>query len=308
MIKEKILYLNHGYSQCGVYQFGKDQAKALEFQKYDIVYKEIGNLEEFNSCEKTKAVIINYHPCTMPYITRELLLSIPQTKFILMVHDQFIDFGREFFYVFPDPTKKVMEPNHFAIDRVVPSYYPNNGSSTENNIGSFGFGFAEKDYVNLVGLIYNEIPEASIRLHIPASTFGDPTGHGAGMVAEACRRSYPKANIYVNHRYLYEDELIDWLGNNQLNIFTYRHDRPSSGVASVTDWAIAARRPFAVNNSPMFRHITTLYPELIIPNNTLRSIISKGNGAALELCKKWDKKNLRKKFREIINEAVCASW
>lgn len=309
MERIKIPYLNHAYSQCGVYQFGKDQAKALIFQKYDVVYSEINSIEDFEKALSSpvppKAVIINHHPSTMPYINREILLSKKETKFLIMVHDNFIDFGDEFWYLFPDPTYKSPIPNRFGIDRTVPQYYPTTKAQIQT-VGSFGFGFSEKDYVSLAGFILNEIPTATIRFHIPASTYADPTGQLAARVAEDCRRTFPKADFQINHRYLFEQELVDWLGLNEINVFAYKTERPSSGCASVIDWAVAARRPFAVNKSVMFRHVWQKYPELLVPNNTLRGIISKGNGATMEMHEKWSPKNLRTKIREILNEAICA--
>jgi hypothetical protein len=310
-MRERIPYLNHFYSQCGVYQFGKDQAKALIFQKYDVVYHELRSEEEFHKALDSpvppKAVIINHHPATLPFINRELLLSKKGTKFLIMVHDNFIDFGDEFFYLFPDPTYKSPIPNRFGIDRVVPQYYPTIGVR-QGTIGSFGFAFGQKDYVNLAGYILSELPAATIRFHIPASTFGgDPHGSYAAQIAQQCRAAYPHADFEINHKYLFEQELVDWLGQNELNIFNYLPGRATSGCASVIDWAIAARRPFGVNKSIMFRHVWQDYPELIIRENTLPGIISKGDGAVMELHKKWSPKNFRTQMREILNEAIRAS-
>ena len=60
----------------------------------------------------------------------------------------------------------------------------------------------------------------------------------------------------------------------------------SEGLSSVTDYALSVKRPLAITNSMMFRHIVS--DEVIVgDNNSLIDIMSKGTKHLEKFYKMW---------------------
>ena len=78
IIKEKnILFVTHTQSQCGIYEFGKNIAESLQkSEKYNFIKLECSSLIELKNAIKLyapSAIIYNYHPTILPWLTYTFL-------------------------------------------------------------------------------------------------------------------------------------------------------------------------------------------------------------------------------------------
>ena len=303
-----ILFLNHPQEQCGVHQFGKKIGLALEKYgiKYNWFYRTVNDefqywniLKEINPL----AIIFNYYPSTMPwYGSIAPNTMIPK---IGIVHEVYLwesllnGFDK---LIIPDPTWETNNSNVFITGRLIPDFIskPPPGELT---IGSFGFGFANKGWTRLIDMVQNEFDEAKIRFNMTVATFGDPDGSQTRAVAEDCRQQInnPGINLEITHAFLSTNELLNWASQNTLNAFFY-DAFTGRGISSAIDYALAVKRPIAVNSSYMFRHICTssIHTEEI----SLKDIIKNGIKPLEEFYLKWTPQNLTKEYENIIDQIV----
>ncbi|MFA6091269.1 MAG: hypothetical protein WC774_05870, partial [Candidatus Gracilibacteria bacterium] len=72
-VKKTILFITHKESQCGIYEFGKNIAEILKTStKYTFIKVECGSMEDlFDNIKQynPSAIIYNYHPAVMPWLT-----------------------------------------------------------------------------------------------------------------------------------------------------------------------------------------------------------------------------------------------
>ena len=84
MNKITILFVNHKFQKCGVYEFGQTIGNVLiNSKKYNFLYREADSWEEFYEIfqkEKPSIIIYNYHPCTMEWIGKNNGLIINSHK------------------------------------------------------------------------------------------------------------------------------------------------------------------------------------------------------------------------------------
>ena len=69
-------------------------------------------------------------------------------------------------------------------------------------------------------------------------------------------------------------------------------DKSGRGLSSAVDLALAAGRPIAVSDCPMFRHMLAHHPQLNADKNTLSSIIEYGFKPLESMVTAWDSANL----------------
>jgi hypothetical protein len=68
-----------------------------------------------------------------------------------------------------------------------------------------------------------------------------------------------------------EDEPIGFLAESSINAIAYNREG-AEGISSCVDYALAARRPIAVNASPMFRHMHAVNPSIRLDERSLAEI------------------------------------
>lgn len=303
----KILFVNQEKGQCGVYQFGKNTAFILS--KFNDIH-EFDYLETINPPEIRDdygVVVLNHHPCTMPWATPSFFSKYANQKFATIMHDNRIVFPNVAI-LHPDPTFTSEYPD-LKIGRPILDI-----SSTkkplENTIGSFGFGFDHKGFGELVNRVNEEFEQAHLRIHIPLNTKVDQSGGYAFTMTVKLRKIKLKDGIKltITHDYKNELDLLEWLSENTINVFLYRETkRISSGCSSTVDWALAAKRPLGVSNDPMFRHITAHAPEVIVDNNSIKSIMEAGVASLEYFYQNWTERKLYEEYCGVINEIICAS-
>ena len=261
--KEKILFVSHKEKQCGIYQYGINVINALKkSQRYSFVYVECSSSDElFNAVAifDPAAIIYNYNPTTMPWISDETRnkIKIPQIGTIHEVNPKVAEgANRELFdyHITPDPTLVTNNPIVFKTGRLIPDYQNNYSLPSIPTIGSFGFATPDKGFEKLVLAVQEEFDEALIRLHIP---YGDFAFADEKALVERCKKLIlkPKIQLIATHNFLNNEELLNFLAQNTINVFLYGVGK-DRGISSVTDYALAVGRPLAISNSNMFRHIT----------------------------------------------------
>lgn len=307
----RIYYINHNPAQCGVFQFGDRLGKAFSnYQKnHEFFYSNVSStqqyLQELNSLVPD-LVLFNYFPSTLPWINIELmnLTRNAGIKTLGITHEHHqVEFNQSLFdkIVVLDPTMETTD-KIFVTKEGIPEYTPTFAPPSEITIGTFGFGFLHKGYGRLLEKVNEEFDEALIRLHIPWSTFGDSQGEQArDRVKEAqAFPSKPGIRIEAGHQYFADEDLLNWLAGNTLNAFLF-DDRQGIGVSGSIWWALAVKRPIAVTDTGMFRHIPA--PEIRIENNSLKEIIALGT-KPLEQYYGWTMKSVVKDYENFIDRTL----
>lgn len=256
-----ILLVNGNHSVCGVYQYGKRLAEAL-----GVDVAEVGSREEYERVSKPYAtILLNYHEALFPW-------WVPVEGVFYIYHENPFPFYVDPKYILnSDPTA----PNGIPRPLYIPQTPPKFTSNPVPIFGSFGFGFGSKYFDQIIQLVQSQYDAAIIRFVIPFAHHGDAEGHIARTVANRCMSLIQKPGIrlQVTHSFLSDDDLVAFLGSNDMNIFLYEPGG-HRGCSSVLDFAIPAARPIAISDSHMFRHV---YSDAICAyRRPLRDILSAG--------------------------------
>jgi SAM-dependent methyltransferase/glycosyltransferase involved in cell wall biosynthesis len=309
MNNKNILFVSHKKTECGMYEFGKSVTDVLQkSNQYNFIRVECSSLSELKSAitKHNPAVIIyNYHPSVLPWIATKSFsktfknniasINIPQIGIIHEITQQVADTATPYkknyiigeynklynslfdFYLAPDPTLLLQNPFVYKTGRLVPYYQNNFPLPPKTTVGSFGFGTPKKGFEKIVDLVQNEFDEAIIRLNIPFAAFGDKDGSNAKAIAENCKSRITKSGIelIVTHDFHDKNDMLDFLAQNTVNVFLYE-DTGGRGLSSTIDNALAVKRPIAISDSIMFRHLFDLQPSICVSKNSLKSIIENG--------------------------------
>jgi hypothetical protein len=198
--------------------------------------------------------------------------------------------------IYGDPTY-IENGFNFKIGRCLIPFEPKEPVA-DNIIGSFGFGFGDKNFETIVERVNEEFDTALIRLHLPNSTFADPTGAVAKEIIQNCiSMGKPGIEFEISDSFLNVQDLLTWLSKNSINVFAYGN-RPARGISSVTDYALSAKRPIAISKCHMFRHLHK--QEIMLESNDLKTIIKNGTKPLEEYYARWTRDNLIKDFERII--------
>lgn len=335
-MSKTILFVSHKPKQCGVYEFGRTVYSVLKSSaKYTFVKAECDSMEELQDSvkqHKPAAIIYNYHPSVMPWVCTKIakgiyrnnITGIPvlQMGIIHEVTQQLADAATAYrnkfipgdpqkqlnslfdFYIAPDPTLLLKNPLVFKTGRLIPAYNKTAVSNKQITIGSFGFATPNKGFEKLVEKVQAEFDEALIRINMPAAYFGDADGANARRIAENCKSAITKPGIKlaITHNYLDESGILDFLAENDLNIFMYE-DKTGRGISSAVDNALAVKKPVAVTRCPMFRHIISAKPSICVEDNSLKTILQNGFSGLEKICSEWDSANLLWEYERIMDAA-----
>lgn len=249
----KILFINHNTQNCGVADYGR-RLYAILKTGMDIDYCDDGK----PNCHWYDVCIYNYHYATMPDIN---LYS--RCYNIALFHEAFIN--AKFDKVIP------VESLPRPLFKWCSQESPVNKIPV---IGSFGFGFPDKNFPGIAQLVKDQYHVAKLRLNIPFAEFGDKDGGLARHEVEKCKEILggTKIRFEVNHDFLSDKELLNWLWQNDINLFLYKpsHGR---GLSSCTDYALSVKKPIGVSASEMFRHLP---PSICVDNISIPELIEQG--------------------------------
>lgn len=339
MPPKTILFVTHTKKQCGVYQFGENVFDAISKSKYYNFLK--FECESLDELEKTivvinpDAIIYNFHPSVMPWLFKKLFKGIYKSNIahikitqIGIIHEvtQVIANGAKarkkilftknktkilnsFFdyYVCSDPTIAITKNILFKTGRLIP-YYQSDVTPLINPIpviGSFGFATPNKGFENLVSRVQEEYENAVIRINMPFADFGDKLGENAHRIAENCKALITKPGIRLDifHDFLSSQDLLKFLSKNDINVFNYQ-DKTGRGISSAADVALAVKKPIAVSDCPMFRHLLKDNPGICLDYFSLKEIEKQGFLSLERISQKWTTDNLKIDYEFLLDEIL----
>lgn len=317
----KILILNHGDKNCGIHQYGVDIYNALKLSKFEFRYAEVSSKEEIIydiNYFKPSIVIFNYYPITMPYVN-ERFMTHTRTIFkdiitMGIMHEVTNGAANDAtnalfdYWLCPDPTLDTDNPICLKTKRLIPNYYNFDYPPRIPTIGSFGFGFGDKGFENVVIQTQREFDKAVINLHMPAhykigSFF--LSRNNAFRTAKRCRNlvSKPGVKLNITHEFLSKTSLLHFLSANSVNCFFY-DTKKDKGISSVIDSALAVSRPIALTKCGMFRHITD--KRVYIEDNSLADIIKRGHKILKPFVNEWSENAFIGDYEKIIERVLSS--
>jgi len=289
-------FINSKQKQCGIYQYGLRIYTILS-RHIDIEYHEVGTLDEYLRAIapiQHRVVLLNYHSVLFEFL--HVSYQCPSIKYYYLWHEGALGPIRPGHMFHSDPTAENGIPRPLSItcdDQVHP---PTDFSNPV--IGSFGFGSPTKGFDAIVRKVQEEFDTATVRFVIPFNEAYDPYGDYAKAAADACRRAVTKPGITleISHDFLTDDEIIVFLGQNDVNMFLYTGRNEGRSCSSVVDFAICANRPLAVSTSEMFRHVYK--DDICSEKRTIREIIEFGTDHVKALRSKWSHQALANDMRK----------
>jgi hypothetical protein len=317
--RQKVLIVTHAAEQCGIAQYGINIANALnKSNKFNFVLSRCSSINEFDTAfnkEKPCAIIFNYYPYTMPWLVPTVTAGCGVPTFGIMHEVTQQDADRatpELFnyHLCPDPTLVENNAIVFRVKRLIPPYINMKPLPSLPTIGSFGFGFGNKGFENLVHRVQEEFDQAVIVLHLPFNDVVDPDGKTHCLrTADACQKAVRKSGIKlaVNHRFLPPKALLDILAAMSINVFLYDLDR-QRGISSVIDYALAVQRPIAISRSGMFRHMKSATPSIFIEDSSLKHIMRNGIAPLVPYYNEWSESNFVKGYERVLAKVLKLDW
>jgi SAM-dependent methyltransferase len=272
-----VLFINHKSQQCGVHQYGKRTADILKrSKKCHFLYVEVDSAEEYRQKifeHRPNGIIYNFHPFTMKWVNPQILDNNRRNGIfnLALFHD--LSAGNFDCYINLDPDFPENSIT-FSLPRPLFDYENTHASPQIPVINCFGLNWQGKQYSELAHLVNREFDHAVLNFHLPSSPFGFNEQKIEETVS-ACRGAITRKGIQLNftHKFMSNEELLDFLGKGSLNAFLY-DDLNGHGCASTIDYALSVKRPIAINKSFMFRHIRDAKPSICIENRSLKEIMA----------------------------------
>jgi hypothetical protein len=310
-----VLIVNHKEKACGVHQYGEDIYNSLAKSKYTFKYAECSNEEELKRAVDQyhpRAILYNFYPYTMSWLCKDITThyaNLMQFGIFHEVTNEAADrLNGELFdyWLCPDPTLKTN--NHYAIKtkRLIPHYINHFKEPELPTIGSFGFGYRDKGFEQIVRVVNDEFDEAIINLHIPRS---DVVGtkiwsrdHPYWLERKLRKMVKKGITLNITTNFMNKQELLDFLAKNTTNCFFY-DVKKYKGISSVIDSALAVHRPIAVTKCGMFRHLFS-ETSIFIEDNTLKSIIKRGKTPLLKFYAEWSEKQFILNYERILDQVL----
>lgn len=301
----RVLFLQHFSRQCGVKAHGNRFVQAMvdHSPKEDMwIAANISTMDHIRAAVnywKPDITLINYHPSAIGGFEPELNFNL-KTTVVCLPHEELNLEGAMNFRnrhpcfsaaLWQDPTLGGMADyaNYkiYVIPRLIPRFLrtrvkQRRGIPVDHTlIKVFGFGFGDKQPELMVKFIEESFDKATIECHFSKNEIADPDGRNGEIMVERLRAAVTKPGIQVitsiamfHESYMTDNQLIEWSSDGDVNLCLHG---VGTGIASTTDIMMAARVPFAINDSPFFRHL----PKDIVlgPGNTMRDILNKGIGS-----------------------------
>jgi hypothetical protein len=282
---KKVIFVNHKVKNCGVYQYGKrvfDICKKSKKVNFD--YIEVDSEDEFFSYVKVKipdVLIYNYVPSTMPWINFNVLNKIKKLKIKQgnIIHN--CRYGEFDFYLHQDPYY-IDNQNNFSLPRPLFEYTPKNSNNRMDiddiiKIGTFGFAGKHKFFNEICRLVSEEFTHKKIQLNFHI-TEGFYCGDSIDEIKNSCNidSKFKNIELTITDNFLTDEEILNFLHNNDLNVFFYDDYSFYNGISSSIDYALSVKKPIAICKSNMFSHILDTKPSICVEEMDLYDIIKNG--------------------------------
>jgi hypothetical protein len=308
---DSVLIVNHNVQNCGVYQYGKRVADICTKSKlFNFVYLEATSLDELFSTIKESnpsIIIYNYLPSTMGWINPAIFdkirsLGIKQGN---IIHNT--EFNGFDFYLHQNPYYH-NHNNNFALLRPLFEYVPKKTDRRSDaiQIGTFGFGGQHKFIHEICRIVDEEFvdKEVDLNLHITKGFYSsdDPFEE----IKDDCQKIVNNSNIKLNltNNFLTNEGMLDFLFNNDLNIFFYENYSFYNGISSTIDYALSVQKPIAICKSNMFSHIMDVNPSICVEDSDLIEIINNGFEPLQEKYNEWSHEKFVDNIETIIKKII----
>ena len=106
--------------------------------------------------------------------------------------------------------------------------------------------------------------------------------------------------LQITTEFITDEQLLQFLNQNDLNIFLYPIYNEYYGLSSSIDFALACHKPIAICKSNMFSHLFNVSPSICIEDNPLPIILKNGIEPLKKLYNDWSQKNFVEKIDKII--------
>jgi hypothetical protein len=305
-----VLIVNHSEKNCGVQSYGSRVAQIFKAsKKYNVVYCEPGsasNLLNIIDGLRPSIVIYNYLAQTMPWLTHPAIKGIRQIgiKQGLIVHN--MGYAEIFdFYLHQNPNHPGRGPG-YPLLRPLFDYHPDRmnyeGHGSVIRIGTFGFALPEKNYPRICDLVNQQFKEAEIRMHLTAAHFRPDQGWMNQIASESSRAiTKPGIKLSITSDFRDDNAILDFLSENDLNIFLYQNFPHYNGLSSVVDYALSVPRPIAVCRSGLFAHISDAEPPICVEEASLQQIINNGIEPTRQFRKEWSNANFVRHLEGVLD-------
>ena len=179
---KKILFISRKAERCGVADYGRRVNAALQKSSlFETHWAEVENANEYvewYNKVQPDLVLYNYYPVILPFVTDEFLAPIRHIPHVTVYHEVGFAFSPNAIIDIDSTKEDVPVENYFTSPRPLFENmdlkdFPPNEIPT---IGSFGFGFPDKNFPTIAELVCSQFDKAKIRLNTPFATFGDSDG------------------------------------------------------------------------------------------------------------------------------------
>jgi hypothetical protein len=305
------IFYNSKESLCSIWESGKMCYDALKKSTiFTLDYSEETQLDL-----SYDFAIFNQHITVNNWMSEDIIKSFYKPTFCIVTEVSFsnspIDYSPGYFdhYIVLDPTIHETDKIHAFVrpieDFVVPESmtYDPTSSDLIPKIFSFGFATYGKEWHKIVEAVQTDYDDADIHFNIPQGTYVPDNIHNSLLadIRQKCKDVLHKTGITMNitSDTMSKNELIRMCSTKTINCFFYNREQVSaSGLAAVTDQAIAAGRPILVTNDRTFRHLHT-YIECY-PNIGIKEAIEKNQDGVLKMKHAWSQTHFLTKFEEIL--------
>lgn len=299
----RALFCNTSEPRCGVFQYGwnlydilKD-SEATHWEYYGGV-----SAPPMSTLRRFDVILYNWSSLIGGWMAAAPIQHMG--KQVFCYHDGPVADGFDA-TLFSDPTMPSHDHWH-SIGRPLPQidrphlYQKPNQYKYSPIIGVHGFMGAWATHVVKQALA--EFEFCTIRLQLPFSPFVDPYGAVAKSTAQQCRDMAQGryVELEVSHDFLSPNQLIQWLVQNDINCYLRDVNMPWRGVSSAPDYAMAVRRPIAVNRSSAFRHLHGLFPSICVEDRSLSEILITGLSPLVPLYAAWRPEQIRKQVEDVL--------
>jgi hypothetical protein len=292
---------------CSIYESGLQVYNALSSH---LLYK--GRIKYFEDIKENKesfdVLIVNYHhginkveisaPKPRPTCIA-MVLEVPLHSTDLSAYT-----GKTFDkHMIMDPSF-ARENNVYPFPRPLPDFdISMNKNPKIPIIGSFGLATLGKRWDLVVEQVNKEFDQAIVRFNIPFASY---VPNYQKRLDDLIKTLKPKKGIEVRitHDQMTQEELIIWCSENTINVFFYfREKELVSGLAAVTDQAIAAGKPILITADKTFRHVHAYLerPDDVYPNIGIREAIERTQGPVLRMKEAWSIGAFAKTFEDMLN-------
>ena len=202
---------------------------------------------------------------------------------IFSVYDKYLMFGN-----YAPFGENVPEDKKIILPRPLFKYQGEYKKNEFPTIGSFGFAFNIKRFPELVVLVNNTFAheKAILNIHLTQAYFGDIPGHEIKRIVERCIQNNDSKRITLNitTHFISNEELLTLLAGNDINVLNYA-PVVQFGLSAATDYLLSVKRPIALADNSLFRHIIS--KEILLEYNNIKTIMQNGIKPLQCLYDKW---------------------